>query len=148
MFLIVSIETKYSHSSKGKQQMRSIAPFLYVGLGGLLGSLLRYGMTLMCQNFSFFPYGTLVSNVAGCFIIGVVSGLAVDVPLLSSEARLFLATGVCGGFTTLSSLVYELAQMYRDGQYATGALYFSATFAGAALSFFLGTILIKIIYKG
>jgi CrcB protein len=124
-------------------------PFLYVGAGGAIGSVLRYLLTLFFQTFEMrFPFGTLTSNCAGCFIIGVVTGLSIDVPMLSGEARLFLATGICGGFTTLSSLVYELGQLFRDGQYALGSLYFVTTFFGAFGAFFAGITLIKIIYRG
>ena len=129
--------------------MRPLLPIVYVGAGGALGSMLRYLMTLFFQTFELrFPFGTLTSNCAGCFIIGIVAGLTIDVPVLSGEARLFLATGICGGFTTLSSFVYELAQLFRDGQYSLGSLYFVATFFGAFGAFFIGTMLIKLLYRG
>ncbi|MDX1488202.1 MAG: CrcB family protein, partial [Acidiferrobacterales bacterium] len=92
--------------------MNLFTPLLYVGLGGLLGAILRYLTTLGGLKFSLvFPYGTLASNVVGCFLIGMIAKLATDTDLLSSEARLFLATGLCGGFTTLSSMMYELAEL-------------------------------------
>jgi CrcB protein len=129
--------------------MNSLAAFVYVGLGGMLGSLLRYTMTLLFSNVSWnMPGGTLVSNLAGCFLIGVVTTLSVDLPVLSSQARLFLATGICGGFTTLSSLVYELGQQLRDGEYAAASVYFLVTFMGAFCAFFAGAMLTKVIYKG
>lgn len=128
--------------------MRSVLPFLLVGSGGFIGSMLRYLMTLLFQNFHTVPFGTLISNLAGCFIIGIVTGLTMDIPVLSSETRLLLATGVCGGFTTLSSLIYEMAQYLKEGEYLIGSLYLTGTLLGAALAFFLGTILVKLFFRG
>ena len=111
-----------------------------VGLGSMAGGVSRYGMTLLTQNVSAFslPYGTLVSNLAGCLLIGVIAGLAAKTGLLSTEMRLLLATGFCGGFTTLSSFIYELARFVQDKEYFFASTYFAATLAGAALAFALG----------
>jgi CrcB protein len=128
--------------------MKSIFPFLLVGIGGFAGSVLRYRMTLLFRNFHTMPLGTLVSNVAGCFLIGVITGLSLDAPLLSAEARLFLATGVCGGFTTLSSFMFEVGQFTREGEYLIGSLYFTGTLVGAGLAFFLGMVLPKLFLRG
>jgi CrcB protein len=128
--------------------MRSFTPFILVGTGGFIGSMLRYSMTVLFQDFHSFPFGTLISNFAGCFFIGIITGLSVDMPLLSSEARLLLATGVCGGFTTLSSFIYELGQSIREGEYLVGSFYLMGTLFGASLAFFLGLMLIKLFIKG
>ena len=119
--------------------MQGFMPFLWVGLGGLIGSLCRYACTLLLGTHpSGMPWGTLASNLAGCFVIGVVAHLAADTEVLSPSARLFLATGFCGGFTTLSSLVYELAGMVRTGEWLHAVLYLNGTFFGAVLAFILG----------
>lgn len=125
-----------------------LIPLIYVGLGGLLGAVFRYLTTLATQELSMtFPYGTLISNLLGCFVIGIVATLAMGSTLLSTEARLFLATGVCGGYTTLSSLVYELAKFVEDGEFMHASIYFAATFIGAVLAFYLGTILMTQLLK-
>jgi len=125
-----------------------LMPLVYVGLGGLLGAVFRYLTTLATQGFSMsFPYGTLISNLLGCFVIGIVATLAMGSTLLSTEARLFLATGVCGGYTTLSSLVYELAQFVDDGEIMHASIYFAATFAGAVIAFYLGTMLTALLLR-
>jgi CrcB protein len=125
-----------------------LVPLLYVGLGGLLGAVFRYLTTLATQGVSMtFPYGTLISNLLGCFVIGIVATLAMGSTLLSTEARLFLATGVCGGYTTLSSLVYELAKFVEDGELMHASIYFAATFVGAVLAFYLGTILMTLLLR-
>jgi fluoride exporter len=128
--------------------MKFFLPFLLVGVGGFAGSILRYLMTLLFRNYHTMPFGTLVSNVAGCFFIGIITGLSIDAPILSAEARLFLATGMCGGFTTLSSFIFELGQFAREGEYLIGSMYFTGTIGGAGLAFLLGTLLPKILIKG
>jgi CrcB protein len=114
-----------------------------VGLGSMAGGISRYGMTLLTQNVAAFslPYGTLVSNLAGCLLIGVISGFGERSELLSTETRLLLATGFCGGFTTLSSFIYELGQFVHDKEYFFASTYFTATLAGAALAFAAGLLI-------
>jgi CrcB protein len=114
-----------------------------VGLGSLLGGVSRYGLTLATQNVAAFslPYGTLVSNLAGCLVIGLIAGFSGRTELLSTELRLLLATGFCGGFTTMSSFVYELGQFVQDKEYFFASTYFVATLAGAGLAFALGLLL-------
>ena len=125
-----------------------LMPLVYVGLGGFLGAVFRYLTTLATQGVSIsFPYGTLVSNVLGCFVIGIVATLAMGSTLLSTEARLFLATGVCGGYTTLSSLIYELARFVDDGELLYASVYLAATFVGAVIAFYLGTLLTAFLLK-
>ena len=99
--------------------MSAILPFVYVGLGSMLGGVSRYGMTLATQSYAAFslPLGTLISNIAGCLLIGLIAGLAATSQILSTEMRLLLATGFCGGFTTMSSFVYELGQFIQDKEY-------------------------------
>ena len=123
-------------------------PYLCVGLGGLLGSLCRYGLALFTQGYSFaLPLGTLGSNIAGCFVIGVVAQITVGTELISPATRLFLVTGFCGGFTTLSSLIYELAQMMKVGEWWYAVLYLTVTFIGAMTAYYLGTLLVKGVLK-
>jgi len=127
---------------------KMLMPLFYVGLGGLLGAIFRYLTTLATQGISLtFPYGTLISNLLGCFVIGMLATLAMGSTLLSTEARLFLMTGVCGGYTTLSSLVFELSRFVDDGEFMNASIYFAATFAGAVLAFYLGTLLVALVLR-
>jgi CrcB protein len=114
-----------------------------VGLGSMLGGIGRYGLTLATQNVAAFtlPYGTLLSNLAGCLLIGLIAGFGGRTELLSTEMRLLLATGFCGGFTTMSSFVYELGQFIQDKEYFFASTYFAATLVGAGLAFALGLLL-------
>ena len=109
----------------------------------MLGGVSRYGMTLATQNFAMLslPLGTLVSNLAGCLLIGLIAGIGASSQVLSTEARLLLATGFCGGFTTMSSFVYELGQFIQDKEYFYASSYFVATLVGAGVAFLLGLLL-------
>jgi len=123
--------------------MQTLLALVYVGLGSMLGGLSRYGMTLATQNISAFsiPYGTLVSNLAGCLAIGIIAGISGKTELMSTEMRLLLATGFCGGFTTMSSFIYELGQFVQDKEFFFASTYFVATLAGAGLAFALGLVI-------
>ena len=123
--------------------MQVWAPLLYVGIGSMLGGLSRYGLSLATQSVSAFslPWGTLVSNLAGCLAVGMIAGIGGRSELLSTEMRLLLATGFCGGFTTMSTFVYELGQFVQDQEYFFASTYFVATLAGAGLAFALGLLL-------
>jgi CrcB protein len=91
---------------------------LLVGLGSFIGGISRYLVTLFIQNkfLSSFPFGTLVVNITGCFLIGVIYGFS-DRGSMNAEWRIFLATGIMGGFTTFSSFSNETVSMLRDAQY-------------------------------
>jgi CrcB protein len=82
---------------------------LLVALGGALGSALRYatnGLAIRWLGLDF-PYGTLIVNLVGSFLIGVVQALAAEAAVVPEPARLFLSAGVMGGFTTYSAFAYE-----------------------------------------
>ncbi len=129
--------------------MSAILPFFYVGLGSMLGGVSRYSMSLVTQNFVFmsFPFGTLISNIVGCLVIGFIAGIGATTQVLSTEMRLLLATGFCGGFTTMSSFVYELGQFVQDKEYFYASSYFVATLAGAGLAFVLGLVISEMVLR-
>ncbi len=90
---------------------------LLVGAGGFLGSISRYAVSGWVQRWfplSTFPYGTLAVNVAGCFAIGFLSGLAESKQLFGPQARLLVFLGFLGGFTTFSTFGYETFALARD----------------------------------
>jgi fluoride exporter len=118
---------------------------LAVGAGGFLGSILRYvlggWLARMKAGWSF-PIETLVINVLGCLVIGLLAGLSESRGLFSGTTRAFLFIGVLGGFTTFSTFGYETFQLLRDGQFGPAAgsvalqvtLGLAAVWAGAALA--------------
>jgi fluoride exporter len=93
-----------------------VRELLAVAAGGAIGAGLRYGVGLwMSRAYSGFPWHTMLVNVLGSFLIGVLMALSVDKGAVSGEWRLFLGTGVLGGFTTFSTLAYESVAMASDG---------------------------------
>jgi CrcB protein len=111
--------------------------------------VLRYLASLAFAGSSLvLPWGTLLANLAGCFVIGTVTEAVARGVTVSPEARLFLATGLCGGFTTMSSFIYELAALWREGAAALAAAYLLATLLGSALCFGLGAWLAQLAWRG
>lgn len=126
-----------------------LVPILAVGAGGFAGSVLRYALSLAGQRFSAtFPHGTLWANLLGCLVLGVVTALAEEAEVLSPSLRLFWATGLCGGFTTMSTFMYELARFGQDSEYWVASGYFAATLAGCAAAFWAGTLAVRLWLKG
>ena len=112
--------------------------FLLVGLGGALGAMSRHavGAALLAPSNAWrFPVGTLLVNVSGCLLIGVFSAIAGQLPVLNGPARLFLVTGVLGGYTTFSAFGLETVLMLRrgDGMLAAGYVAASIVFGLAAV---------------
>ncbi len=125
--------------------------YLWVALGGALGSVARYGLGgLVAQKFGeTFPLGTLVVNVAGSFLIGFLGAVASSEGRLDPQSRIFATqffmTGVCGGFTTFSSFSLQTLNLLRDGEwlYAGGNVLLSVVLCLIAvwLGFMLGATL-------
>ena len=121
---------------------------LIVGTGGFIGSVMRYLVQLFVERdmSSTFPCGTFVANIAGSFIIGVVFALAQKGNLLSAEWRLFLAVGICGGFTTFSAFAYNNLTMLKDGVYGQFILNVGGSLFFGLLAVYLGMIAVKAIF--
>ena len=91
--------------------------FLLVGSGGFLGAAARYylgGLVLQASGVPRFPLATLVVNVTGCLAIGVIAGLGERADAFSASTRLFVITGVLGGYTTFSAFAYETYFLGRE----------------------------------
>lgn len=128
--------------------MKHLSALLLVALGGSIGSMSRYLFTLFLQPmFGSFPLSTMIINMGGCLVIGVLTGL-IDASInLPPSARLFLITGFCGGFTTMSSFIYEINQLARDGQSAQAVLYLGGTLVGSFALFIVGHFSIKLLFR-
>lgn len=94
---------------------------LFIGLGGFAGSISRYLVAGMVQRLFpamiNFPIGTLIVNISGCLLIGLISGLAEQRQLFNPEMRMLIFVGFLGGFTTFSTFGYESFSLIRDQQY-------------------------------
>ncbi|MFP4557013.1 MAG: fluoride efflux transporter CrcB [Bacteroidales bacterium] len=115
---------------------------LLVAFGGGMGSVARYLLSLyfVRNTYGGFPLATLVVNVIGCLLIGLLFGLAERGELLSSELRLLLAVGFCGGFTTFSTFSNETFVLVRGGQIYSALFYIG-------LSVLLGFFAVVMGYK-
>lgn len=116
-----------------------------IGTGSFIGGILRYLLSQFVQAkfLSTFPFGTLTVNIIGCFIIGLIFGLT-DRGNLTPEWRLFLATGLLGGFTTFSAFSYETVGLLRDGQLWHAAAYILASVSIGLFVTFIGITIIKL----
>lgn len=118
---------------------------LLVGLGGFLGSIARYRLGGIVTQWTLqhrFPFGTFAVNVLGCLVIGVLAGLAERHHAFNLEARLFLFTGLLGGFTTFSAFGLETVELLRRGDLATAALYVGASVVVGLAAVWIGLRLV------
>lgn len=131
--------------------MRAIViSFLLVGTGGALGAMTRLGMTMLfAQRIVIVPLGTFVSNLLGCFIMGVVLQLLLtsewfsEAGVVTEQNRLLFAVGFCGSLTTLSSMVVELNTLMQRNELLGAFTYLFFTFAGGFACFYAGSMLVK-----
>lgn len=124
---------------------------LLIAVGGALGSVARYGLNgLISQHQSrhlalpaIFPLGTMVVNVTGCFVIGVIAALS-DASLgrggIKPEWRDFLMVGICGGYTTFSSFGIQTLNLARDGEWLWAGINVLGSNAFCLLGVYLGWV--------
>jgi fluoride exporter len=102
----------------------SLLNCIAVGIGGFIGSILRYLIGLLpMKPTNGFPLGTLIINVAGSFAIGLIVSLSIKTGNVNSRWILFLKAGICGGFTTFSTFSLEATQLLQNGKVWLGSLY-------------------------
>ena len=113
---------------------------LLVAVGGALGSGLRHLVNLAALRLfgPAFPWGTLAVNIAGSFVMGVFVEVLARRFGGSAELRLFVATGILGGFTTFSAFSLDVAVLYERGATAQAALYVAASLAVSVAALFVG----------
>lgn len=115
---------------------------LLVGLGGFIGSIARFGVSKLnlWWHFLSIPMGTLTVNILGSFLIGFLVGISAKSDIISTDVRLFLMVGVCGGFTTFSSFTNENFMLMQNGQFLSMLLYTGCSILFGFLAVYLGYI--------
>jgi CrcB protein len=112
----------------------------YIAIGSAIGGMSRYlvGGAFQRLTAGTFPVGTLLVNVTGSFLLGVILRYGVDTPTLTPELRAFLTVGFCGGYTTFSTFSYETAALMEDGEWTRAASYVALSIGISLLATFLG----------
>lgn len=117
-----------------------------VGLGGATGSSLRYVVSslIQSQTSSGFPFGTMLVNVVGCFIIGLLIGSTMSAPTkINENLRLLFATGFCGGFTTFSAFSSESIAFFDKGEFGLAATYIISSVILGLFATIVGILIMK-----
>ncbi|MEA2928415.1 MAG: fluoride exporter [Hyphomicrobiales bacterium] len=119
--------------------------FLIVFLGGGIGAALRHGINLASARFlgAAFPYATLFENVTGSLVMGLLAGYFAFKGDASQSWRLFLTTGILGGYTTFSAFSLDTALLYERGELGLAALYVLASVALSIGGLFAGLALVR-----
>ena len=120
---------------------------LVIFLGGGIGAVARYSLQGVVYRVygTSFPYGTLIVNIIGCFLIGVSMIAMEERFLVNPMLRTFFTIGVLGGFTTFSSFSYETIALFRDGQVLFGSINVVASVMTCLLATYTGTIAAKLL---
>ena len=106
--------------------------YLLIGLGGFLGSMGRYWVSVQMSDHQYFPFGTLIVNLVGCFLIGMLSALFA-LHILPPGSRFLLMVGLMGGFTTFSSFGLETQQLLHNGKNALAFVYAGGSIMGGII---------------
>ncbi len=120
---------------------------LWVGLGGFLGALARYGLAkLFAVVAPGLPYGTLCANIGGSFLLGVVQVLALEQFFLTPRARLLFGVGFCGSFTTFSTYVKETFVFVEKKLFLLAGIYLLGSVAFCLLGSWFGVLLTRAVF--
>jgi fluoride exporter len=124
--------------------------YFIVTLGSGIGGLLRYVISDFIYKYSssLFPYGTLTVNVVGSFFLGLIIFYLDSLKLVSSEMRLFLTIGICGGLTTFSTFSYETVKLIQDSQYLLAGANILLNVFVTILAVLLAAIISKLLIGG
>ena len=124
-----------------------IHPLIWVALGGAIGSMARFGVSAFVVkqvNPINFPWGTFSVNVLGCMLAGVFLVVAESMQSISQEARLFIVTGLLGGFTTFSAFGIETLGLIKRGELLIALSYASLSIIVGVMAMWLSYSLLKV----
>ena len=114
-----------------------MSEFIWVALGGALGAVCRYAISLIPVKTAF-PILTLVTNLIGAVLIGFIVGIVSSKQDVSANSVLFWKTGVCGGFTTFSTFSLEAFTLFENKAYVSGGIYIALSVFGCIAGVFIG----------
>ena len=120
--------------------------FLLVGLGGAIGAMGRYGVSVLVGHFwrTSFPFATVIINVVGSLAMGLLVGwLARTLPEGQQDIRLFVAVGILGGFTTFSAFSLDVITLLERGETAAALGYILASVIVSVVALFVGLLIIR-----
>lgn len=114
--------------------------YLFIGLGGFLGSVSRFYLSTIVHRASGmeFPYGTMAVNIIGCFLIGFLITMFQEHFIQNPNVRLFLVIGLLGGFTTFSSFSLDTIEMIKSGHLSGAGLNIALSLAGCLIATWIG----------
>jgi CrcB protein len=117
----------------------------YVALGSAVGGVSRFllGALIQQKTGATFPVGTLVINVTGSLILGLLLRYALGTPAISPEIRALLTSGFCGGYTTFSTFSYETVALLEDGEWGRATIYVTLSVGLSLLATLLGFALAR-----
>lgn len=122
------------------------SPWVLVGVGGGIGAVLRYGVSLWLPG-SPIPINFFVINVVGCFMIGIVMALSVEFSLVSNDVRMFGAVGILGGFTTFSTFIYGVFGLLKHHQLIDAYTYAVGSVVLGLVGVWAGIVLVRLWVK-
>lgn len=122
-----------------------IRTLVLIALGGGIGSIFRYLTSVIVQKYyaSIFPLATLITNVLGCFLIGLIVGLLEKNQMTNSDLKWFLITGFCGGYTTFSAFGYENISLMQSNHSGLAFVYIGVSIITGLFAVWLGLFLTK-----
>ena len=118
---------------------------IYIAIGGAIGSVLRYLTTLLVNKYwgNHFPLATFITNVLGCFLIGLFVGLLEKNNLATSNLKWFLVTGFCGGYTTFSAFGMENITLFQNNNSFLAFIYIGLSVILGLLAVWFGLFVTK-----
>jgi fluoride exporter len=121
-----------------------LGTYLWIAIGGALGTMARYGLSsLIAARFGdVFPWGTLIVNISGCFVIGFFAGLTGPDGrvMVSPDLRTFVTVGICGGYTTFSSFSLQTLNLLREGDMLRGGANMALSLATCMVAVWIGAL--------